>query len=131
MGGRYSRDKGHRYERNCANRLSGRTGLEVLTTRKLGASYGADLATVTGYDGNGRPAVHVPSVLGWSVECKDVEAWAPEAWVDQAVNQAAPDTRPVVLANRSGCPFGKGWALFPDPTYGWVATSIDNWMETL
>lgn len=128
MSGRYSRDKGARYERKCAKELREAFGVDVQRTRALGATYGADLATVTAKDAHDRPVTHVPSVLGWSVECKDTERWAPEAWLEQAVGQAAPGTVPVVLANRSNCPFETGWAITVDEEWGWRATSIGNWI---
>jgi hypothetical protein len=127
MSGKSSRDKGHRWERKLANILSDLTGLDVRTTRSLGATYGADLATVTGYDQLGRPAAHIPSVLGWSIEAKAVKTRYPKAWVKQAIEQSLQGTRPVVLWKVGR----KGSAFLPAPHEGWIEMPLDDWLGEL
>lgn len=129
MSGAKSRSKGHRWERTVANRLAEAFGEDIRTTRSVGANYGADLCTITGYDSHGRPAMHTPTVLGWSVELKSTERWEPDRWMEQAVNQAVFGTPAVVLANRAHAPFEAGWAIMEDDKYGWVATTIGAWIE--
>ncbi len=137
MGGLANRRRGHDWERLCAGMLTLATGDEILTSRALGAAYGADLATVTGYDNHGRPALHVPWVaLGGmmlSVECKAVKARSPSQWLQQARDQAAPGTTPVVLWQRKHHPFGAGsvFLIDEDAPRGWTETSIDEWLASL
>jgi hypothetical protein len=111
MSGASSRRKGHAFEVKCAKVLRGLTGLDIRTTRELGASYGADLCTVTGYDKLGRPAAHIPTVLDWSVECKAVVGRSPGAWLKQAEEQAIAGATPVVIWRRKNYPFEKGSAF--------------------
>lgn len=131
MGGRASRQKGHRYEVACANELSERLGLDVVTTRSLGANYGADLATVIAYDAHGRPAMHLPSVLGWSVETKNVKRRNPAGWLRQAREQAAPGRRPVVLWKRPRAAWEEGSVFLDDAEAprGWVELPIHEWLS--
>lgn len=133
MSGKYSRRRGHEFEVECANRLSEHTGLDIVTTRSLGATYGADLCTVTAYDNHGRPVTHIPSVLGFSIECKAVVQRCPKQWLRQATNQAAPGTTPVVLWSRKHYAWGKGSAFISDPDAprGWRETPISEWLEEL
>lgn len=130
MSGRASRSKGHRFERECANALSAITGLTVVTTRSLGATYGADLCTVTGYDGHGRPVTHVPSVLGFSIECKNDKSRNIAGWLRQARLQAAPDTMPVVLWRKRNHALAKGSAFVYDDEAprGWVEINLETWI---
>lgn len=133
MSGASSRRKGHRYEVRTAKVLSDLTGLDIRTTRSLGASYGADVATVTGYDAHDRPVTHVPEVLGWSVECKNWSVREPGTWLRQAAQQAAPGLTPVVLWNRQNHAYEAGSAFVYDvrATYGWRETSIGEWLTLL
>lgn len=133
MSGRTSRERGHRWERLLANVLSDLLGLDIRTTRSLGATYGADLCTVTGYDAHGRPVTHVPSVLGFSIEAKDVAQRVPRAWLRQAADQAAPGLTPVVLWNRRNFAFEKGSAFLDDPDAprGWREEPIGEWLGEL
>ena len=70
--GRRNRNAGHTFERDLATFLSVSLDLDVVTTRSLsgGTAIGADLATVTRRDNEGRPTASIPTVHGWSVECK-------------------------------------------------------------
>lgn len=133
MSGRPSRQKGHRYERECANELSERLGIDVVTTRSLGANYGADLATVTAYDAHGRPVTHTPSVRGWSVETKNVKRRNPAGWLRQAIDQAAPGFKPVVLwkCPRAKWEDGSAFVMDHDAPRGWWEMPIRQWVEGL
>lgn len=130
MSGRASRDKGKKFEQRCARELSAVTGLTVVTTRSLGATYGADLCTVTAHDNHGRPVTFDPSVLGYSVECKAVVERSPNKWLTQARDQAAPGTTPVVLWLRKYYPFAKGSAFVYDDEAprGWREMTISEWV---
>lgn len=132
MSGASSRRKGHDFEVKVAKELSKVTGLDIRTTRALGASFGADVATVTGYDAHGRPVTSVPEVLGWSVEAKAVARRNPNVWLRQARDQAAPGTTPVVLWRRKHAPFGKGSAFVydDDAPRGWREVTISEWITT-
>ena len=131
MSGAYSRDRGRRYEVLCANELAWRLGLDVVTTRSLGATYGADLATVTAYDAHGRPAMHSPSVLGWSIECKAVKRRNPSGWLKQAREQAAPGRRPVVLWKKPRASWQDGSVFLEDEDAprGWVELPVGEWLS--
>lgn len=137
MSGASNRRRGHDWERLCAGMMALTTDDDVRTTRSLGASYGADLATVTGYDAHGRPALHVPWVdLGgtmYSVECKAVAQRNPRKWLRQARDQAAPGTTPVVLWQRKHHSFGAGsvFLIDEDAPRGWTETSIEEWLADL
>lgn len=133
MSGARSRDKGHRWEVKCANELSERTGLQIVTTRSLGATYGADLCTVTSHDARGRPVTHVPSVLGWSVECKAWSVRIPRAWLRQAEEQKAPGLHSVVLWLKPHHEWesGSAFVLDEEAPRGWREMSIGEWCEIL
>lgn len=133
VSGASSRRRGHTYEVASANELAERTGLDVVTTRSLGANYGADLATVTGYDARGRPVTHEPSVLGWTIECKAVKQRNPRQWLTQATEQSAPGTRPVVLWKRPRASWEDGSAFVwdVDAPRGWWEMPIRTWVEGL
>lgn len=131
MSGASSRRRGHVWERECANTLTSVLRLDIRTTRSVGASYGADLCTVTGYDAHGRPVLHVPEVLGFSIECKFVAARNPRQWLRQAAEQAAPGLIPVVLWRRKHHLFAQGSAFLDDPDAprGWVEMPIAEWLR--
>lgn len=133
MSGAASRRRGHGYEVDCANELSDRTGLDIRTTRSLGANYGADLATITGYDARERPVTHEPAVLGWSCECKAVKRRDPAGWLRQADEQKAPGTIPVVLWKRPRAAWMDGSAFVYDSAAprGWWEMPIATWVEGL
>ena len=100
--GRRNRNAGHGFERDLATFLSVSLDLDVVTTRSLsgGTAIGADLATVLERDQAGRPSVTVPTVHGWSVECKaSTGPHKVTQWMRQARNQT--DSRLyVVVAKR-------------------------------
>lgn len=133
MSGSSSRNRGHRFEVSCANQLSERTGLHVVTGRFFGLTYGADLVTVTGYDQLGRPVTYDPAVLGWSVECKAVARRNPGGWLKQADEQRAPGTTPVVLWRKKNYPWeaGSAFLLDEDEPRGWREMPISEWLEDL
>lgn len=133
VSGASSRRKGHAFEVKCANKLSDYLDLDIRTSRALGASYGADLATVTGYDAHGRPALHVPTVLGWSVECKAVKARSPGKWLKQAEDQMVQGSVPVVLWRRLHQPWEQGLAFLRDDEAPRRVAEvlIEEWLEML
>lgn len=133
MSGASSRRRGHDWEVLLANELSEVTGLHVVTTRSLGANYGADLATVTGYDARERPVTHDPAVLGWSCEAKAVKRRDPAGWLRQADEQRAPNTIPVVLWKRPNKGWREGSAFVIDDAAprGWWEMSIATWVDGL
>lgn len=133
MSGSSSRNRGHRFEVTCANELSQRTGLEIVTGRFFGLTYGADLVTVTGHDQLGRPVTYDPDVLGWSVECKAVARRNPGKWLQQAEEQRAPNTTPVVLWRKKNYSWEQGSAFLHDndDPRGWREISITEWLDQL
>ena len=95
--GTRNRRAGHVWERNCAKWLSELLDADVRTTRDVIRGAGPDLA-VQDPSGNWRP-----TVLGWAVECKYEQTWAPQRWLDQAIDQAVwHDAMPLVMAARPG-----------------------------
>ena len=48
------------------------------------------------------PDVVCPSLPGWHLECKRVEAGNPYNWLDQATRDAGDDQRPLVCHRRNG-----------------------------
>lgn len=133
MGGAANRRKGHAYEVKSANELSERLHLDIRTTRSLGANYGADVATVTGYDAHGRPALHIPTILGWSVECKAVASRSPGKWLKQAEDQMVQGAIPVVLWRRLHKPWDQGLAFLRDEEAPRRVAEvlIEEWLEML
>lgn len=114
-----------RWERNCANYLTGELGVEVVTSRSQsgGTQAGSDLMTVTG-DG---PQAHV---LGWSVEVKaSKDGHSPTPWCCQAAEQAG--GRPwVVLAKVPHKPVADGDAyVWVEHVEGVRRMSIRWWVE--
>ena len=133
MGGARNRRHGHQWEVLCGHELSERLGLDVVTTRSLGASYGSDLATVTAYDAHGRPVTHDPAVCGWAVETKNVRQRNPKQWLTQATEQAAPGLLPVVLWKRPRASWEDGSAFVWDASAprGWWEMPIREWVRGL
>jgi len=131
MSGASSRRLGHDWERKCANRLAEELNLLIVTSRSLGANYGADLATVTSHDALGRPVTHEPSVVGYSVECKAWGRRVPGSWLRQAQEQMAPGLIPVVLFRRKHHSWEKGSAFQydDDAPRGWDERPIGEWLE--
>lgn len=133
MSGASSRRRGHSFEVLCANELSERTGLHIVTGRYFGLHYGADLVTVTGYDARERPVTYEPSVLGWACECKAAKRRDPAGWLRQADEQKAPGTKPVVLWKRPYRAWDEGSAflLDEDAPRGWWEMPIRDWVAGL
>lgn len=133
VSGAASRRKGHAYEQEVSRELREATGLHVVTTRSLGATYGSDICTVVALDGLGRPVVHVPSVRGWAIEVKNVRKRNPSGWLKQACDQAAPGTTPVVLWRRARKPFreGSAFTVDEDAPRGWREEPISVWLDRL
>ncbi len=131
MSGAASRRRGHAWEVQAARELAAATGLEVVTTRAVGASYGADLCVITAHDRLGRAVAHVPHVNGFSVEAKNVAIRSPKAWLQQAIDQSLPGTTPVVLWKRRGKSFRSGSAFLIDDAAprGWVELTIGEWID--
>ena len=142
MSGAGSRRRGHRFERDVANLLAETLDLDVVTARSVsgGTQAGADLVTVE------PGGTVVPTVEGWSVECKSTQnAHQPTAWMRQAKRQADSDLY-VVIADNPRRPFadstcyltskalrwwlGDGLAVFePDDRTVWV--SFGAWLDLL
>jgi len=142
MSGAGSRRRGHRFERDVANLLADTLDLDVVTARSVsgGTQAGADLVTVEP-DGT-----VVPTVEGWSVECKSsTNAHQPTPWMRQAKRQADSDLY-VVIADNPRRPLldstvyltskalrwwqGDGLAAFePDGRVEWL--SFGAWLDLL
>lgn len=131
MSGASSRRRGHLWEIELSHALSEVTGLDIRTGRFFGLTYGADLVTVTGYDGYDRPVTYTPDVLGWSIEAKNDKSRNIAGWLRQARLQAAPGTTPVVLWRKRNHALAKGSAFVydDDAPRGWLEISISEWLE--
>lgn len=127
--GKSARQAGHQWERDCANTLTKHLQIPIITTRSIGANYGADLCRITGYDNEGRPAETTSVILGWAIECKNTGAWEPAKWMRQAEGQKVQGSKPLVLAKRRNCPTLEAWAILNDPDYGMIQTTLRQWLK--
>lgn len=131
MSGASSRRRGHNWEVELSNNLSEVLLLDIRTGRFFGLTYGADLVTVTGYDGKGRPVTFRPDVLGWSVEAKADKSRRISKWLRQADEQKAPGTTPVVLWKRPHKHWrdGSAFLIDEDASRGWSEQTIGEWLD--
>jgi hypothetical protein len=131
MSGARSRNRGKTWEQECARLMAEVTGLDVVTGRSLGLTYGPDLVTVTDRDQQGRALGFSPDVAGWAIEAKAVKVRNPKAWLRQAEGQRLAIHVPVVLWKRPRKKFEEGSAFLLDETAprGWVETTIGEWID--
>lgn len=115
MGGKASRNKGSRGERELFHLLSDRLG--VVVTRNLSQTRDAGCDSL--------------SVPGFTIECKRVESSFQKAWMTQAVAAIRPDHEiPVVFYRQSRYPWRAAFRcsdLLRCPAYrGLVALDLDD-----
>lgn len=118
MGGKRSRDKGQRGEREVVqllqpviDRVCGHHGVDLIIGRNLNQVRGG------GYDLKGEGS----ELLDWlALEVKRQETLCISQWWDQAVRQAGPEQTPVLLFRQNG---KRVWRVVID---GYIMTSGSN-----
>ena len=128
--GRRNRNAGHGFERDLATFLSVSLDLDVVTTRSLsgGTAIGADLATVLERDQAGRPTASIPTVHGWSVECKaSTGPHKVTQWMRQARSQTD-SALYVVVAKRPHRPVQDASVYLTGEALWWWLTA-DSWPD--